>query len=558
MLRKNIQGAKVKTETGYKELTLVKPQDEQDYKDKAFLDTDILLAKDIKQFVKSSDGSSIVQGTNVLDKDSVRFEGVDSNDNTTRYIINKKGNVQFTAKRNDDSFGVLSQLSITTNSVLNDFESYRGTLQLLGYTSKESFINGDKYISRAQYTCKGLRYDSYYLEQSTNNTKNRYLFAVGDYGKSVNIGNNNEYNKSVGMYVKGYYNAEPIIEMYNEKNDYIFVLSERDGLQSYLKGDININTQSYIYLQSSKNVGLYSPNFIMFAKDRSTNNKYVHIDIANNPDLKIINNDDEMVISATGIQNNCDQNYNKCFFADGTKGSVMRQFVDNDFNEDIYKYSGVCGKYGDSLYFYTYDSQSINGIDLINYVDSKAKSYVLTGLPFITMENTGYANSKKPTSFMLKNIGGIKYKGNSGYYYSDGSIKNLPIAEDGFQLDCTSNNYEGHAYLYNSESDEGVQLYMCASSYRDGGKLRSITQVVDYKNLYIQLHDSGYDTTGHNISNCLNITTTGIKILKNDSTPADYSTKCFVADGTIQEFVSKSDYDALVTRVAALEAKQTT
>ena len=49
MLRKEILGTKIKTQSGLsKPITIAQPKDDSDYKSENFLDTDILLAKDIK------------------------------------------------------------------------------------------------------------------------------------------------------------------------------------------------------------------------------------------------------------------------------------------------------------------------------------------------------------------------------------------------------------------------------------------------------------------------------------------------------------------------------
>ena len=56
MLRKEILGTKIKTQSGLsKPITIAQPKDDSDYKSENFLDTDILLAKDIKQFVKGQE-----------------------------------------------------------------------------------------------------------------------------------------------------------------------------------------------------------------------------------------------------------------------------------------------------------------------------------------------------------------------------------------------------------------------------------------------------------------------------------------------------------------------
>lgn len=110
MLRKEILGTKVRTESGLnKPLTLVKPNNDEDYKNQEFLDTDILLAKDIKRFVKGGGANGDSVGVEYI------YETSDANAVFTNKLIidtcpiNKDGTydqtIQLTTRNSEIEFG---------------------------------------------------------------------------------------------------------------------------------------------------------------------------------------------------------------------------------------------------------------------------------------------------------------------------------------------------------------------------------------------------------------------------------------------------------------------
>lgn len=185
MLRKEILGTKVRTESGLnKPLTLAKPNNDEDYKNQEFLDTDILLAKDIKRFVKggganedasyvkytyeTSNGEfkfirNVIIDTNVHDEESMYSQAIQLND-----IQNGQQLGSIKIGLSTGGYGI----SID-NSNINYGLDVRGPINSAGVLYPYYIINNDL----SKYKIQNGKWDDYIRNNSSFPINNPTIFS---------------------------------------------------------------------------------------------------------------------------------------------------------------------------------------------------------------------------------------------------------------------------------------------------------------------------------------------------------------------------------------------
>lgn len=604
MLRKEILGTKIKTQSGLsKPITIAQPKDDSDYKSENFLDTDILLAKDIKQFVK---GQEI--DTSGLFKLNTRNN---VNSSTTLYWESSKKYTLFNkhgmAVANMSLDSSVPSIMVVSSNITNPGPLYTstvgGSLQLYQYTS--DIDNALQKITKSTFSANQL-----YMNKDAQTDLPKLQLGLTD----VTYNNTRQY----GLYIE---NAK------NESDKYkpaIIVGSPSTAFLAIRDTDFNM------YSDGGKKQVTVSPEKITF-------NDNIVIDNGNVPTLSVAGSKSNYIsIYPTYISGNFYNNpRNDEFQIISVMGNNAGIAMTIDLVEPLYNettFSNVLfaqkirtSRYGLEL---TDDGTDVsnketkawtldgNYADLTKYVESSALEDKLKGYADLSKSNTfagrivanggitvsggivEYGNFNFGDGVIRGNVSIGKLKeGNNGYlvcadinnqsttkvYTTNGGIVDLKNAASPLGAELKCDRFSDTDDLKKITISDDVQLYVNTSYIRTiyGGE-GSDNQYYEL-NVGVVCASQGdfpdklvLDNSGlWNIKTDISSYSDGqyfIKFVPSNETIGKYDmemsnvrsisfsaesseNKFFATNGTIQETVLKSDYDALVARVAALEAK---
>ena len=462
MLRKEILGTKIKTQSGLsKPITIAQPKDDSDYKSENFLDTDILLAKDIKQFVK---GQEI---------DTSNFLKYKDRKGTAIYLDNKEyaiNSYPLIPAYNADysSHGDLRTCNFTIGSCT--FQHKVG-----GSDQSISFLTDNNY--KMQLSEYGW---TYHIGFDFDDTKRNDQITIDNNGITMNT-----YDPTnIGLYIttSGGTNQLKL---------------DSDG-GSLIRGDrkLNFSSSALSFVKNNENQCFMNNDGEVGCECLKVYSYFSDDDPVPDHGMIIFDNNIQIISDKTLI------NFAK--WNDEQNGTEL--YVDSIFPaNNAVTHSPSISVYGNVGI--NHDGRNVslgrNGIELT--VDSQPISFLSIGEP----NEDNYTETTVTADNLSARNGGLYITGNTkitGTLETTGRITaNKGITINGGVVEYGQINVEG-----------GI--------VRDG---LGVGHIDKYQNKYLLCSDTAQQS----------------------------STKVYTTDGGIQETVLKSDYDALVARVAALEAK---
>ena len=493
MLRKEILGTKIKTQSGLsKPITIAQPKDNSDYKSENFLDTDILLAKDIKQFVKGQeiDTSNLFklnQGNTANKTTYIDFASAGAAFNNGGFALYKiiNGSRKLATKLVTGTYP--STGDIGTRLVLMRFaKSEDGTItQSAESVTTPENIEFNNTSTDVPYVIVG---DTAYQNS------NRNIFGAIAYNKT---GNKNYYASfaAMGKGTESQLNEDGVdVRNANSITD---VTAEYTQIKDRASGDIfKVSSSALSFVKNNESQCFMNNDGEVGCECLKVYSYFSDDDPVPDHGMIIFDNNIQIISDKTLI------NFAK--WNDEQNGTEL--YVDSIFPaNNAVTHSPSISVYGNVGI--NHDGRNVslgrNGIELT--VDSQPISFLSIGEP----NEDNYTETTVTADNLSARNGGLYITGNTkitGTLETTGRITaNKGITINGGVVEYGQINVEG-----------GI--------VRDG---LGVGHIDKYQNKYLRCSD----------------------------TEQQSSTKVYTTDGGIQETVLKSDYDALVARVAALEAK---
>lgn len=430
MLRKEILGTKVRTESGLnKPLTLVKPNNDEDYKNQEFLDTDILLAKDIKRFVKGGGASG--------DTSSIKYT---YETQTEEYKYNR--NVIIDTRFNDDES--FYNQCIQLNDIFNGVEL--GSIKIgnsqYGYGIEVYNYNG--YNDTKGFDIRGPlnSMGNLYPYHIINNDLSKYEIHDGKWNNQISNDGTFPINN-------------PIIFTNLDRSEYLFryiYVNDFDNidLEYNTAYKYKVDTKSCIVDAFVADLNEYGINYyynvggIKSVKSLQSNSKVFATD-GSIVDLPVVNTETQPTLpefSSNGNVMYANTNKSKykgfCYYVDPSDANYLNcigsYLFGSGTDSGFYKQSGI-----------------VNGTSSCHY-----KMF-----PMFDTHTSTYKQSLF-YGYQLYNIHSIRadVKGLEGYYKSDGTIVSIDALKK--ELDITdSGNFSKPiiAYISSSEDASAEEIY---------------------------------------------------------------------------------------------------
>lgn len=421
MLRKEILGTKVRTESGLnKPLTLVKPNSDEDYKNQEFLDTDILLAKDIKRFVKGVDDTPM---------NEIIFEG-EKIGYFNRTKITKDGIVLSNLYRSEEELYdeiTITPTSFTMSYNVNQGASNQKTFKFDG--DGVELINGSLRIRSYDYeddiriTSKGIIYDNSDNIKLTNGSVIpsllQYVYEDGYLRNITDV-----------LQIKQF---EYIKSTTSDYDFYIgsYIVASKSSYSSY-------NLYDYVIAQyqfDNKQI-IYPYLAVSYSQTGRRNIEYTLMNIN-----AIINNDkigyyksDGTIVSIDALKKELDitdsGNFSKPIIAyiSSSEDASAEEIYKNRSLLDV-AFTAYVNNVGNTSSFTVgaYCSASDEYKPSRYAIQKKDVGYNDTFIfPMFDINNSHETFVSENIDYTLRNISGIKSDdGNIGYYCSDGTVTTL-------------------------------------------------------------------------------------------------------------------------------------